>query len=85
MVIGKNESHTSINIKKNSKYFRSQIFMFLTQISLSKENERAPGMAVTIQSFYFPVFYDEFIFNGRYNGHIRKFRRVRAGGGEEGR
>lgn len=61
--------------------------MFLTQISLSiyKENERAPGMAMTIQSFYFPVFYVEFIFNGRYNGHIRKFRRVRAGGGEEGR
>lgn len=85
MVIGKNESHTSINIKKNSKYFRSQIFMFLTQISLSKENERAPGMAMTIQSFYFPVFYGEVIFNCRYNGHIRKFRRVRAGGGEEGR
>lgn len=59
--------------------------MFSTQISLSKENERAPGMAMTIQSFYFPVFYVEFIFNGRYNGHIRKFRRVRAGGGEEGR
>lgn len=59
--------------------------MFLTQISLSKENERAPGMAMTMQSFYFLVFYGEVIFNGRYNGHIRKFRRVRAGGGEEGR